>query len=77
MARKHEIAVGDKVGYSRAFLKSTGMFTGDIPRAKGIVTKLEPLGNNALATINWDLPDIPKRVLAGNLARVGTVSWAD
>ncbi len=77
MTNKQPIAIGDKVGYSRAFLKSTGMFTGDIPRAKGTVTALQPFGGGNLATIDWDLPDIPPRVLDVNLARIGSVAWAD
>jgi hypothetical protein len=49
------------------------MYTGDVPRAKGIVTALTPFGGagNALATIEWDIPGIPERVLTPNLKRVG------
>jgi hypothetical protein len=71
--RGGKIAVGDWVQYRAAFLRSTGMYTGDVPRAKGIVTALTPFGGagNALATIEWDIPGIPERVLTPNLKRVG------
>jgi hypothetical protein len=71
--RGGKIAVGDRVQYRAAFLRSTGMYTGDVPRAKGIVTALTPFGGagNALATIAWDIPGIPERVLTPNLKRIG------
>jgi len=71
--RGGKIAVGDRVQYRAEFLRSTGMYTGDVPRAKGIVTALTPFGGagNALATIEWDIPGIPERVLTPNLKRVG------
>ncbi len=69
---KPELKVGDKVGYSAAFLRSTATYTGSLPQARGTITKLEPLGECTLATVSWDIEDIPERVLVANLAKVGT-----
>ena len=63
--------MGDKVCYSRDFLRSTGQFTGDTPHARGIVTALVPLGQTTmLAEINWDTPELPPRVNTANLSKV-------
>jgi hypothetical protein len=64
------IKVGDRVCYSRQFLRSTGQVTGDIPFARGEVTELIALGSMTLAAIAWDQPDLPPRVAVANLARV-------
>ena len=63
------LKVGDKVQYTKAWLRSTGMYTGDIPRAKGIIKKIEPLGQTALAHIKWDKPDVPPKVNVKNLEK--------
>ncbi len=61
------IGVGSRVQYSAAFLRSAGIYTGDLPFAKGEVTAIEKLGPG-LAVIDWDTPDMmPKRVLVTNL----------
>ncbi|MCY2985011.1 MAG: hypothetical protein NTY15_15410 [Planctomycetota bacterium] len=65
-----DIAVGDKVCYSRTFLQSTGQLTGDVPFARGIVTAIESLGETKLAAIDWDNPDMPQRVNVANLSKV-------
>lgn len=72
MAKREAIKVGDRVAYSAAFLRSTGMITGAIPRARGIVTSLQKFGGAELAVIEWNDPDIPARVLVANLAKVGS-----
>lgn len=60
---------GQRVRYSTAWLQSTGTVTGAIPFARGEVVKLEPFGRDGkqLATVNWNDPDVPKKVLADNL----------
>lgn len=76
--RTRPIQVGDQVGYSHAFLKSTGQHTGDAPRAKGKVVDLVKVGDRlTLALIDWDTPDMPRRVSTANLARVGTLAYGD
>lgn len=65
--------VGDMVKYSANFLRSTGMYTGDIPFAKGRVTHIDPKFGGGLATIEWDRPDVPPRVLLANLVKVGAI----
>jgi hypothetical protein len=65
-----ELRIGDRVRYSTAFLRSTGMYSGPMPFARGIVTGLDAGfgGKGAyLATIDWGDPDIPERVLSSNL----------
>jgi hypothetical protein len=64
------IEVGDRVCYSKRFLQSTGQYTGDSPQGRGTVTALLPLGETTLAQIDWNIPDLPKRVNVANLSRV-------
>lgn len=75
--RTQAIKIGDRVGYSHAFLQSTGQHTGPVPFAKGTVTDLVPFGSATLAIVDWDTPDIPDRVNVANLARVGSLSYGD
>ncbi|APW58626.1 hypothetical protein [Paludisphaera borealis] len=66
--RTQAIQVGDTVAYSKAFLQSTGQYTGDVPHARGKVTALQTLGKDVtLAEIEWDKPDLPGRVNVKNL----------
>jgi hypothetical protein len=68
---KFSVNVGDKVAYSVQFLKSIGMSHSDMARARGTVTELSKLGSETtLARIDWNC-DMPERVNAQNLARVG------
>ena len=63
------IEVGSVVCYSRDFLRSTGQYTGTAPFAKGMVTALQPFGENSLAVIDWgkDKGELPSKVLVSNL----------
>lgn len=65
------IKVGSRVMYSRAFLRSTGMLSGVIPHARGVVTAIDPKFGGGLATVDWGTPDVPARVLVANLALAG------
>lgn len=70
-SRSRPIAVGDKVAYSAAWLRSTGQFTGDLPHARGTVTDLKVLSADVvLATVDWQNEEIPNRVNVRNLCRV-------
>lgn len=71
MAKKQAIALGDKVAFSAAFLRSTGQFSGPKPALRGIVAALEDLGGCVLASVQWtDGTESRANVL--NLARVGS-----
>jgi hypothetical protein len=73
--RTQPIKVGDTVAYSRQFLRSIACHTGDMPRAKGKVTALVPVGKEVtLAEIDWDLPDLPGRVNVKNLCRASSIA---
>jgi len=65
-----KLKVGDIVQYSKKWLRSTGSHTGDLPRAKGKITKLDKLGAMDLAHIDWDKKDIPPKVIVANLEKV-------
>jgi hypothetical protein len=66
---KH-INVGDRVRYTGSFLRSISCFTGPLPFARGTVTALRQLGLDlAVATVEWDRPDVPQRVNVANLIR--------
>ncbi len=69
--KTQKIKVGDRVAYSAAFLQSTGQYAGDLPHAKGEVKALVPLGETTLAEIQWDTPELPRRVNVANLCQVG------
>jgi hypothetical protein len=75
--RTQAIRIGDQVGYSHAFLKSTGQHTGIVPFARGKVTDLTVFGSATLAIVAWDTPDMPERVNVANLARVGSLAHGD
>jgi len=76
--RTQPIQVGDVVGYSKAFLQSTGQYTGDAPFARGKVTALHPLGDETLlAEIEWDKPDLPSRVNVKNLSTVRQITLGE
>lgn len=62
-----KLAVGDRVKYRREFLQSTGQHTGDIPFARGTITRLKTYGSMTLAGIEWDDPEIPRQVAVANL----------
>ncbi len=50
-----KIKVGTRVAYSRAFLRSCGMFAGREPFARGVVTEIETLSPGCdIARIKWD-----------------------
>lgn len=65
-----KISIGDKVQYSTKFLRSIGQYTGKLPFAKGIVIDLRDFGQVQLATIDWNDPDIPQKVIVPNLTKV-------
>jgi hypothetical protein len=64
------IIVGDRVQYSKTWLRSTSCCTGNIPRAKGQVTEIKNLGSISLAVIEWNLPDVPAKVNVKNLSKL-------
>ena len=77
-SRSQPIQVGDIVGYSKAFLQSTGQYTGDAPFARGKVIALQPLGADILlAEIDWVKPDLPSRVNVNNLSTVRQISFCE
>lgn len=76
--RTQPIRVGDRIGYSKAFLQSTGQYTGDVPLARGEVTGLTTLGKDTtLAVIAWDRPGLPERVNVKNLSTVRTIALGE
>lgn len=55
MKRKpHAYAIGDRVAYSAAWLRSTGQRTGPYGQLRGTVTGLAPFGGGVLVGIQWD-----------------------
>lgn len=76
--RTAELQVGDAVAYSRAFLRSIGAYTGDMPHAKGEITGLKVLSPDVvLADVSWDRAELPARVNVKNLCRVGSKAYHD
>lgn len=64
-----EITKGHRVAFSRAFLRSTGQFTGWAPFARGTVEAFNPLGGITLARIAW-ADGARSSVNVNNLVRV-------
>jgi len=67
-----EIRLGDTVKYHKDFLQSiaTGL-TDPMWRAKGKVTFLTSLSKETtIATVDWNMPDIPSGVNVRNLGRI-------
>jgi len=73
--RIQDIKVGDRVAYSRQFLRSIGCYTGDMPHARGTVTGLVQVGSVTLADIDWNLPDLPARVIEKNLVLASRLAF--
>lgn len=73
--RDRKYSVKDKVKYSRDWLRSTGQVTGPVPFARGVVTDVKDLREDAqMVTVQWDdksgLGEM--RVLNCNLHLIGT-----
>ena len=64
------IEAGDRVAYSKQWLRGTGQMTGDMPQARGTVMEVQVLGSLRLAVIQWDHPDFPEKVNVKNLSRI-------
>jgi hypothetical protein len=76
--RVSAIKVGDTVGYSKAFLQSTGQIAGDTPFARGTVVALHPLGTETmLAEIDWHGAEQPRKVNVYNLSTQRQISLGD
>jgi len=45
---------GDRVAYSRGFLKSFCLYTGDMPRMRGTVRRTVDWGAYQLCYVEWD-----------------------
>ncbi len=60
--------VGDRVRYSGNFLRSVGILYGELPQATGKIVALKTYGQApAIATVEWDRPNMPARVMVSNL----------
>ena len=68
------LKIGDHVAYSNRFLRSTGLYTGEIPFARGRVIATDSFpGGGQLVTVDWGNPDIPQKILAANLVLVNRI----
>lgn len=68
--------IGDRVAYKAAWLRSVGADR-ELAQARGKVVGLQKLGQNTLVEIEWESGDFPKRVLAPNICKVGSVAFGD
>lgn len=66
--------IGDRVQYTRQWLRSTGQLAGDIPHATGRIIGLAPVSNGLdIATIEWNRPGLSTKVLTSNLTRADRI----
>lgn len=69
-----DLEAGDKVAFSAKFLKGIGVYTGDLPAARGRLTKLKIVGDQCLAWVEWEKESPGVRSgwsHTSNLAKVG------
>jgi len=66
------INIGDRVRYRAEFCRSIGVYTGELPHARGEVLELRPMaaGKVVIAVIDWHNPDVPPKVNVKNLERL-------
>ncbi len=63
--------IGDQVRFSSEFCRNVGIYTGQIPLARGMITNINKVGNINLATIDWNYKeDVPNRINVLNLEKV-------
>jgi hypothetical protein len=63
------IQIGDRVAFSREFLRNTGQYTGEAPFARGeVIAHVELSKGHVLARVLWDSCQITN-VLPVNLVR--------
>lgn len=65
---------GDKVAYSARWLKSLCLQASWEARARGTVLSVEPFGNRALVSVQWEGRDKPIGVLDANLTLVSRLA---
>jgi hypothetical protein len=64
------IGIGDRVRFSRAFLQSTGQYTGWAPFARGIVREMNTLSPGCtICAVQWDGGSAYAQVNRANLWR--------
>lgn len=71
-----KLTVGDRVMFSKHFLRSTGQTTGEVPFAEGTIISICSFGKHStmlMAYVNWNNPNIPNKINLNNLVRMGTL----
>jgi hypothetical protein len=68
------IKKGDRVGYSAKWLRSVGVYTGELPQRRGTVVSVRRGGR--LVSVKWDDGET-NLVAMANLAKPGTVAFGD
>jgi len=54
MTRPNSITKGDRVAFSRSFLRSIQAYTGWHPFARGVVLHVLDMSGLSLVTVHWD-----------------------
>lgn len=70
-----EIKIGDRVAYSANWLRSMGIFSGELPFLRGSVKELEDLGGITIATIIWEGYDHDSIINLANLIREDRIPY--
>lgn len=73
------LQVGDRVKYAAKFLKSIGVYSGDMCFCEGTITTIREYGGGfSIATVDWGgNPEIPTNINVQNLIRVGKLEVCD
>lgn len=63
------MTIGDRVRYKAEFCRLIGVYTGDIPHAKGVITDIKNYEDVQIATVDWDMEVNPQKVNVKNLQK--------
>lgn len=66
---------GDRIGYSAHFVAGPGCYAKEIGDRRGTLVALDP--DRPFCTVKWDDEEHEQRAHVSNIARVGSLAFAD
>jgi hypothetical protein len=76
MKKKTDLKPGDRVAYTRAFVRNTGSMY-EMAQMRGTVESVAPFSEYVLCKVRWDGEDEAMGVLACNICRIRSAAFAD
>lgn len=65
-----KLVIGDRVAYSVQWLRSIGVYSGELPALRGRIKAFKPMGRKTIAVVEWTDGETSS-ALVQNLAKVG------